>query len=129
MPPTLKNLYLIHFWGWMNSLFSLLALWGNKNWPPSMKVKKVGKFPEQKGFKGMHIVQLECPRHRKPTVSSAFGSPDFRSFISFSAMLPDLVLFKGRHISWKKEQQQGFFQPRKNNIITIFSKIFKNSEG
>ena len=33
------------------SLFLLLALWGNKNWPPSMKVKnlkKIEKFPKQK---------------------------------------------------------------------------------
>ena len=37
----LKTLCLIHFWGWMNSLFPLLALWGNKNWPPSMKMKKI----------------------------------------------------------------------------------------
>ena len=46
-----------------------------------------------------------------------------------AAMLLDLVLFKGRHIFWKKEQQQAFFQPRKNNIITIFSKIVISSEG
>ena len=33
------SLCLIHFWGWMNSLFPLLALRGNKNWLPSIKVK------------------------------------------------------------------------------------------
>lgn len=42
-----------------------------------------------------------------------------------AAMLPDLVLFKEGHISWKKEQKQGFFQPKKNNFITIFSKFSK----
>ena len=31
----------IQFWSWRNPLFPLLALWGNKNWPPSMKVKKM----------------------------------------------------------------------------------------
>ena len=35
-----QALCLVHFWSWVNSLFSLLALWGNKNWPPSMKVKQ-----------------------------------------------------------------------------------------
>ena len=29
------------FSSWVNSLFSLFALWGNKNWPPCMKVKKL----------------------------------------------------------------------------------------
>ena len=41
-------------------------------------------------------------------------------------MLLDLVLFKGRHISRKKVHKQGFFQPKKNNFITIFRKFFKN---
>ena len=51
-------------------------------------------------------------------------------------MLPDLVLFKEGHISWKKEQKQGFLQPKKKNFIIIFSKFvlilvnsFKNSWG
>ena len=34
MPHALKSLCLVHFWSWMNSLFSLLAFWGSKNWPP-----------------------------------------------------------------------------------------------
>ena len=41
MPQALKPLHLVLFFGWVNSLFSLLALWGNKNWPPSIKVKKL----------------------------------------------------------------------------------------
>ena len=32
------------FWNWMNSLFPLLALWGNKNWLSSMKAKKLENF-------------------------------------------------------------------------------------
>ena len=43
--------------------FPIIGPRGNKNWPPSMKVTKVGKFPEQKGFKGMQMVQFECPKH------------------------------------------------------------------
>ena len=38
MPQALKTLCLIQFWSWKNSLFPLLALWGNKKWLPSMKV-------------------------------------------------------------------------------------------
>ena len=60
---TLKTLCLINFWGWKNSPFPLLTLWGNKNWPPQYENEKVGKFPEQKGLKGMQMVQFECSRH------------------------------------------------------------------
>ena len=40
-----------------------------------------------------------------------------------AAMLLGLVLFKACHISWKKEQKQVFFQPKKNIFFTIFSKF------
>ena len=45
MPQALKPLCLVHFLSWVNSLFSLLALWGNKNWPLvwKWKVVKLGK--------------------------------------------------------------------------------------
>ena len=33
-------------------------------------------------------------------------------------MIPGLVLFKARQISWNKEQKQGFFKQKKNNWIT-----------
>ena len=36
----------------MNSLFQLLALGGNKNWPPSMKVEKLENFQNKKGLMG-----------------------------------------------------------------------------
>ena len=44
MPLALKRLCLIQFWGWMNSPFLLLALWGHKNWPPNTKVKNLKIF-------------------------------------------------------------------------------------
>ena len=52
-------------------------------------------------------------------------------------MLPDLVLFKGCHISWKKEQKQGFSWPKKEQFHHNFQQIshylghifFKNSSG
>ena len=37
----LKTLCFIQFQSWVNSHFPILALWGNKNSPPSMKVKKL----------------------------------------------------------------------------------------
>ena len=49
MPQALKPLCLIQFWSWKNSLFPLLALWGNKNWLPSMKVKKLQTFENKMG--------------------------------------------------------------------------------
>ena len=57
----LKTLCLIHFWGWKNSLFPLLALWRNKNWPPSMKVKKLGNFLNKSGLSGCKWSNLNGP--------------------------------------------------------------------
>ena len=71
MPQALKTLCLIHFWGWMNSLFPLLALWGNKNWPPSMKVKKLENFQNLKGAKGCKWSSLNSPDTENP-LSHAF---------------------------------------------------------
>ena len=44
-------------------LFPLLALWGNKNWLPSMKVKKNEIFLEQRYPYSSQMVQFECPKH------------------------------------------------------------------
>ena len=52
MPQAPKPLCLVHFWSWKNSLFSVLALWGNKNWPPSMKVKKLENCGNKSGLTG-----------------------------------------------------------------------------
>ena len=38
--PSTQSPYLIQFWSYKNSLFPLLALWGNRNWPTSMKKNK-----------------------------------------------------------------------------------------
>ena len=40
----LKTHSLILFWSWENPFFPLLVLWGNKNWLPSMKVKKLENY-------------------------------------------------------------------------------------
>ena len=57
----------IPIWSWENSLFSTLALWGNKNWPPSMKVKKFKFLQNKMGLKGckwssLNAVGTETPQ-------------------------------------------------------------------
>ena len=61
MPLALKFLCLIHFWNWQNSPFSLIALWGNKNWPPSMKVKNFENCQIKSGLKGCQWSSLNAP--------------------------------------------------------------------
>ena len=51
MSLALKTLCLIQFLNWVNALFPLLALWGNKKWAPSMKVKNMKNFQDKIGFK------------------------------------------------------------------------------
>ena len=51
MPQGLKALCLIQFWCWVISLFSILALWGNKNWPPQCEGEKVCRKPTNKSVK------------------------------------------------------------------------------
>ena len=61
MPQALETLCHIQFWSWKNSLFPLLALWGNKNWPPSMKVKKMEIFQNKVGLMGCKWSSLNAP--------------------------------------------------------------------
>ena len=65
MSHILKVASLIQFMSWVIPLFPILALWGNKNWPPSMKVEKAGKILRQDGLRGVQMVQFECPNHSK----------------------------------------------------------------
>ena len=52
--------------GWVNSIFQLLALLGNKNWPPSMKGKKLQKFGNKKGLMGCKWSSLNAPGTGNP---------------------------------------------------------------
>ena len=52
MPQALTSLCLIHFWNWQISPFSLLALWGNKKWSPSMKVQQMENSKKKMASKG-----------------------------------------------------------------------------
>ena len=50
----------------MNFSLQLLALWGNKNWPPSMKVKKLEIFQKVRGAKGCKWSSLDASGTQTP---------------------------------------------------------------
>ena len=49
-----------------SSLFPLLALWGNKNWPPSIKVKKFEIFRNKRGSTCCKCPNLNTPGTQTP---------------------------------------------------------------
>ena len=61
VPKALKPLCLIQIWSWMISLFSLLALWGNKNWLPNIKVEKLENLQDKDGSKDCKWSSLNAP--------------------------------------------------------------------
>ena len=77
MPQALKTPCLIQFWSWMNPPFPLLALWGNKNWPPSMKVKKMEIFQNKRGLKGCKWPSLNAPGTEHPLPHPLLGLEEF----------------------------------------------------
>ena len=80
MPQALKTLCLIHFWGWVNSPFQLLALWGNKNWPTSMKVKKLKFYGNKSGLKGCKWSSLNAPGTENTLYHSLLRLEEFPFF-------------------------------------------------
>ena len=66
MARVLKSLCLIHFWNWKNSPFSLLALWGNKNYPPNIKGKQIENLQNKLGLKGLKWSSLNGPGTQVP---------------------------------------------------------------
>ena len=66
MPQALKPLSLIHIGKGKFSQLPLLALWGNKNWLPTMKVKKLEKCQNKMGFKGCKWFSLNAPGSQTP---------------------------------------------------------------
>ena len=78
--PGTENPCLTELWSWMNPPFPLLALWGNKNWPPSMKVKKLKIFWNKMGSMGCKWSSLNAPG-TESSLSHSFwhsGSSNFR---------------------------------------------------
>ena len=68
-----QTLYLIHFLGRKNLLFPLLAFLGNKNWAPSMKVKKLEFFPSKGGLMGCKWSNLNTLGTENPLSHPPFG--------------------------------------------------------
>ena len=79
MPLALKPLCLIQFWNWKISLFSLIALWGKKNWPPRMKVQQIGNCQNKMGLKGCKWSSLNAPGTQTP-LSHSVLEMDFSLF-------------------------------------------------
>ena len=81
MSQALKTLCLIQFWSWNNSPFPLLALWGNKNWPPSMKKKIMKIFWHKKGSIGCKWYSYNAPGIENPIYKSNSGDEGEESSI------------------------------------------------
>ena len=60
------------------SLFSILALWGNKNWPPSMKVKKLDNSQNKSGSTGCKWSSLNAPGTENPLSHPLLGLGEFQ---------------------------------------------------
>ena len=73
------------------SLFSLLALWGNKNWPPSIKVRQIENLQNKIGLKGCKSSSLNAPGTQTPLPHPnlkferfPFSRHDRKCFLAFS---------------------------------------------
>ena len=55
------------------SLSPLLALWGNKEWPPTIKMKQIENSNNKVGLKGCKWSNLNAPGTQTRSVSSFFG--------------------------------------------------------
>ena len=58
-------------------LFPLLTLWGNKNWPPSMKANKLENFQNKRALKGCKWSRLNTPGTGKPQSHPLLGLEEF----------------------------------------------------
>ena len=74
---SVPGLCLILFWSRMISPLLLLALWGNKNWPPSMKVKKMENFQNKRGLKDCKWSSLDAPGTENPLSHPLLGLEEF----------------------------------------------------
>ena len=79
MPQALKVTTLIQLLSWVIPHCPLLALWGNKNWPPSMKVEKLEKFFNKMGLMGCKWSSLNAPGTETPLSHSVLELGEFPS--------------------------------------------------
>ena len=77
MAQALKPLSLIHIGKGKFSQLPLLALWGNKNWLPSMKWKKLKIFQNKMGLKGCKWSSLKAPGTETPLHHPILRLEDF----------------------------------------------------
>ena len=66
MSQALTTLCLIQCKSWMNPLFPLLALWGNKELASQYESEKVENPHGLNGLKGLQMVHFEDARHSNP---------------------------------------------------------------
>ena len=83
MPKALKSLFLTQVGRIPFSHFQSFSLWGNKNWLPSMKEKKLKNFWDKSSLTGCKWSSLNAPGTESPL--SYLGWEN--SIFSFSAFL------------------------------------------
>ena len=66
MVPSPSVLFALRTLGCEHPSFSILALWGNKNGLPSMKVKELENLQNKSGFKGCKWSSLNAPGTETP---------------------------------------------------------------
>ena len=86
MHQALKRLCLIQFWNWKIPPLSLLALWDNKKWPPSIKVKQIENCQNKMGLKGCKWSSLNAPGTENPLSHSLLELGDF-PFLSITLIM------------------------------------------
>ena len=85
MPQALKPLSLIHIGKGKFSQLQLLALWGNKNWLPNMKVKELENFQNKMGLKDCKWSSLNGPGTQVP-MSHPFLELEKLPFLNISPL-------------------------------------------
>ena len=61
--------------------FLILALWGNKNWPPSIKVQKFENQENKIGLRGCKWSSLNAPGIYSPEYHSSWENSIFKFFV------------------------------------------------
>ena len=70
---------------WRNSIFSLLALWSHKNWPPSIKMEQIENFLNKMGLRGCNWSSLNAPATENLLSHSLLKLGDF-PFLTISPL-------------------------------------------
>ena len=98
MPLALETLCLVQFWVWKNSLFPLLALWGNKKWLPSMTVKKMENFLNKRAWMGCKWSSLNAPGIEIPLYHPILQLGEFHFFPLLALWVLTILHFQSRGV-------------------------------